>query len=81
MTSPVAPRFRGAPVQHGGPTLAAMNDPWPLLIAALSGQRTPMPADWPARTVHRLDSYVAVARAAQKAHRSLQQDPPMQLAR
>ena len=53
-----------------------MNDPWPLLIAALSGQRTNMPSTWPVRTVHRLDSYVAVARAAQQTHRSLQQATP-----
>ena len=72
---------RGAPVRHRTPTLAAMNDPWPLLIAALSGQRTPMPSTWPARTVHRLDGYVAVARAAQEVHRSLQQRTPMHVSR
>jgi len=58
-----------------------MNDPWPLLIAALSGQRMTVPSTWPARTVHRLDSYVSVARAAQQAHRSLQSGAPLQLAR
>ena len=61
--------FRGAPMQGSGPTLAAMNDPWPLLVAALSGQRTTMPSTWPARTIHRLDAYVAAARAAQQPDR------------
>ncbi|MEO7115522.1 MAG: hypothetical protein ABIZ18_06660 [Caldimonas sp.] len=45
-----------------------MNDPWLLLIAALSGQRTTIPSTWPVRTVHRLDSYVS-ARSAQHAQR------------
>jgi hypothetical protein len=52
-----------------------MNDPWTLLIAALSGQRTTVPSTWPARTVHRLDSYVSAARASQQRHRALRGSP------
>ena len=81
MTFLVQAPFGGKPARTPGPTLAAMNDPWPLLIAALSGQRTNMPSTWPVRTVHRLDNYVAAARAAQTAHHSLQHDTPMHLAR
>jgi hypothetical protein len=58
-----------------------MNDPWLLLIAALSGQRTHVPSTWPARTVHRLDSCSSVARAAQQTHRSREQAAPARLAR
>jgi hypothetical protein len=58
-----------------------MNDPWLLLIAALSGQRTNVPSTWPVRTIHRLDSYASGIRAAQQSGRSLQQDTPMQVAR
>ncbi len=47
-----------------------MNDPWTLLIAALSGQRTTIPSTWPARTIHRLDPYVAAARAPQQPRRA-----------
>jgi len=36
------------------PTLAAMNNPWLSLIAALSGQRINTPSTWPVREVHRL---------------------------
>ncbi|MEO6895132.1 MAG: hypothetical protein ABI218_00640 [Caldimonas sp.] len=46
-----------------------MNDPWPLLVAALSGQRTTIPSSWPVRTVHRLDAYASAARAAQPTQR------------
>ena len=56
-----------------------MNDPWPVLIAALSGQRTNMPSTWPVRTVHRLDNDVAAARAAQTARRPLQHDASLHL--
>ena len=47
-----------------------MNDPWLLFVAALSGQRTTIPSTWPARTVHRLDSCVAAARAASQPRRA-----------
>jgi hypothetical protein len=73
--------FGGTPARGRRPTLVAMNDPWPLLIAALSGQRTNIPSTWPVRTVHRLDGYVSGVRAAQQSHRSLQQETPLQLAR
>ncbi len=81
MTFLVQAPFGGKPARTPGPTLAAMNDPWPLLIAALSGQRMTIPSTWPVRTVHRLESYACVARAAQQAHRSLQTGVPLQLAR
>jgi hypothetical protein len=60
-----------------------MNDPWPLLIAALSGQRINTPASWPVRTVHRLESYACAVRAARQTHRSLQHEAqaPLQMAR
>ncbi|MBC7974566.1 MAG: hypothetical protein H7138_06225 [Myxococcales bacterium] len=58
-----------------------MNDPWTLFIAALSGQRTTTPSTWPARTVHRLDSYTATARASQQRHRSLPRESPASLGR
>src|SRR5664279_6052787 len=43
-------------------TLAAMNDPWLPLIAALSGQRTTTPATWPSCRVHRLLGYLTEER-------------------
>ena len=81
MTIADDPPFRGASATDRRPTLAAMNDPWSLLVAALSGQRTNMPSTWPVRTVHRLDNDVAAARAAQRALRSLPHDTPLRLAR
>jgi len=31
-----------------------MNNPWPSLIAALSGERVRTPSTWPVREIHRL---------------------------
>jgi hypothetical protein len=56
--------FGAKPSRNRRITLAAMNDPWLPMIAALSGQRVTTPSTWPAREVHRLDSYRSVVRSA-----------------
>ena len=81
MTYPAASPFRGTPTARRSPTLAAMNDPWPLLIAALSGQRTTIPPTWPVRTVHRLDACVSAARAAQQPRESMDRRSPPSITR
>ena len=50
---------RSSPPQREAPSRltnysGAMNNPWPSLIAALSGERVPTPSTWPVREIHRL---------------------------
>ena len=62
--------FGAKPPRNPQTTLAAMNDPWLPMIAALSGQRITTPSTWPAR--ERIAGFKeAYARLGKQANQSI----------
>jgi hypothetical protein len=49
-----------------------MNNPWPSLIAALSGERVRTPSTWPVREIHRLCDLCAGRSGGGRQTRALQ---------
>jgi len=75
MTIALRSPFGAKLLRAARPTLAAMNDPWLPMIAALSGQRIATPSTWPAREVHRLDGPGSAGRFTPQPERRQSQAP------